>query len=115
MGTQYDFKKEWPKIKKQLTQLSNEALDLARKGEKEIVRLSRRGKLHVDATAIAVQKERLYYLIGKEYIKAKCPGELTLKLKQLVGEKDKLDKNMAVLKKRMETRQTKKSTGDSPA
>ena len=35
---QYDFKSDWPKVKKQLMQFSQEALTLAKQGEKELVK-----------------------------------------------------------------------------
>lgn len=101
MGTQYDFKKEWPEIKKQLVKLSNEALDFAKKGEKEIVRISKQGKLHVDATALTLKKEQLYHRIGKEYIKAKCPDAPTSKLKKLINDIHEVDRKTAALKKQM--------------
>jgi len=85
MSTQIDFKKEWEKTKKQLQKFSKEASVIARKGEKELVHFSKLGKLHVDSTAINLKLERLYYLIGKEYVKLKTSTP-NAKMKKLIEE-----------------------------
>jgi len=56
MPKQYDFKKEWEKTRDQLTKFSKEAVAVAKKGEKELVKFSRQSKLHVDATSISLKK-----------------------------------------------------------
>jgi len=103
MSTQYDFKKEWEKTKNQLTKFSQEAVKMAKKGEKELVEFSRKSKLHVDKTAIGLKKEKLYYLIGKEYAGIKGPEKETPKLQKLVEELSKADKRQLVLKRRLNT------------
>lgn len=107
MKAQYDLKKEWPKIKKQLIQVSKEALTLAKKGEKEVIRISKQGKLHIDATALTLKKEHLYHIIGKEYVEANFPGEHTSKLQRLIDEIEKIDKQLAALKKKTGAKQVK--------
>ena len=97
----YDIKKEWPRLKKELIRVSQEAVDLAKKGEKELVKITQTGKMHVDSTALTLKKEHLLYLIGKEYVQAKCPCEPTSSLKKLLNEVDHVDKQMASLKKKM--------------
>ena len=92
-----DFKKEWPKIKKQLLDFSQQAVEMAKKGEKEFIRLSERGKLHINSTALTLKKEHLYHLIGQEYVKAKCPAAPTAKLKQLIEEIEKIEKDRRTL------------------
>ncbi len=87
-----DFLKEWPAIKKQLVTFSQEAGSLVKKGEKEIVRLSKKGKLHLDSTTLAMQKEKLFYQIGKEYVKNNCPSEPTASLKKLIEQLKSIDK-----------------------
>ena len=99
---EYNFRKEWPKIKRQLVKVSQDALTLAKKGEKEIVRLSQVGKVHVDATALNLKLEHLYHLIGKEYVTAECPPAPTPKLKGWVEECLKIDKDIKELKKRLQ-------------
>ncbi|MCK5579945.1 MAG: hypothetical protein KAJ18_01580 [Candidatus Omnitrophica bacterium] len=93
-----DIKKEWPKIKKQLAAVSKEALDLLKKGEKELVRVSHQGKLHMDATALNLKKEHLFHLIGKEYVKAGVPAEPNQKLKKFIQDEEKIEKELKALK-----------------
>lgn len=102
---QKDFKKEWPKIKKQLLDFSQQAVQMAKKGEKEFVRLSHRGKLHINSTALTLKKEHLYHLIGQEYIRAKCPAEPTAKLKQLIEEMQSIDKEQKTLDRQIKSGQ----------
>ena len=83
MKKKYDFQKEWPKIKKQILDLSQDAMDLVKKGEKEAVRLSHEAKRHLDSTAISLKKERLLYLIGKEYILPRALEEAGLSLETI--------------------------------
>lgn len=71
---------------------SRQAVQMAKKGEKEFIRLSRRGKMHLDATALGLKKEHLYHLIGQEYIRAKYPSTPTPKLKQLIAEFERIEK-----------------------
>ena len=92
MKKQYDFKKEWEKTKVQLHKFSKEAARMAKKGEDELVKFSKKGKLHIDSTAVSLKKEHLYYLIGKEYSKIKDPGEQSPSMKKLIGELHKVEK-----------------------
>src|SRR5262245_51833993 len=101
MTDEKKFTKEWPKIKKQLLDFSQQAVQMAKKGEKEFVRLSHRGKLHINSTALTLKKEHLYHLIGQEYVRAKCPAAPTPKLKQLVGEFEKIDKEQRGLERQI--------------
>jgi len=48
MPRQYDFKKEWEKTRAQLVKFSKEAVNVAKKGEKELVAFSRKSKLQID-------------------------------------------------------------------
>ena len=98
-----NFKKEWPKIKKQLLDFSQQAVHMAKKGEKEFVRLSHRGKLHLDSTALSLKREHLYHLIGQEYVRAKCPAKPTAKLKQLIEEVDQIEKEQKALGRQIKT------------
>jgi len=101
MKTNYDLKKEWPRIKEELNRLSKEALVLAKKGEKEVRRFSQKGKMHLDATALRLKQEHLYRAIGKEYIKAKCPAKPTPALEKLVDEWNQIDKEARALNKKI--------------
>ena len=107
MSGQYDFKKEWEKTRSQLAKFSKEAMIVAKKGEQELVKFSRKSKLHVDATAFSLRKEKLYYLIGKEYASAKEPEKSTPKLKKLVAELNKVNKDQQALQRKLKKPSTK--------
>jgi len=109
MKTGYDMKKEWPKIKKELVRVSQEALDLAKKGEEELIKITQKGKLHVDTTALNLKKEHLFLRIGKEYVKAKGSGPQTPKMKQLLKSLDKLEKDIKETKKKLAIKPKKKA------
>jgi len=65
--------------------------------------------MHFDSTALALKKEHLYRLIGREYVNAGCPGELTPKLQKWVDEINTIDKTMEGLKNKMTAKQTKQT------
>lgn len=108
MTQQYDFKKEWPKIKKKLMDVSQEAVQLAKKGEEELVKFSQKSKLQVDIAALNLKKEKLYYQIGKEYVRAKCPGEKTPRLKSFVDELQKAADEEKALRRKIKSSAKKK-------
>jgi len=101
MTEKYDFKKDWPKMKKKLIAMSQEAVQLAKKGEEELVKFSHKSKLHIDATSLTLKKESLFYQIGKEYVRAKCPGTKTAKIKKLIGELEAVVKAERSLKRKI--------------
>ncbi|HQP10393.1 MAG TPA: hypothetical protein PKV41_03305 [Candidatus Omnitrophota bacterium] len=105
MSGQYDFKKEWEKTRDQLAKFSREAAKVAKKGEKELVKFSRRSKLHIDATAISLKKEHLYYLIGKEYTKEGMPAEPTPKLSKLINDLKKADRDQQALDRKLKQKE----------
>jgi len=101
MSKDYDLKKEWERAKKQLIAFSKEATVLAKKGEKELAKISKKGKLQIDSSAAALKKEHLFYLIGREYIKAKCPGKKSAKMKKLVLDLEKINTEIKSISKKM--------------
>lgn len=103
MPGQYDFKKEWEKTRKQLAEFTKEAGRVAKRGEMELIKFSRQSKLHVDATAISLKKEKLYYMIGKEYVHATDPEKTTSQLRKLLAELEKINKRQSVLKRKLQT------------
>ncbi|MCD4779293.1 MAG: hypothetical protein K8S27_01920 [Candidatus Omnitrophica bacterium] len=107
---QFDLSKEWEMTKKHLRVFSKEAVELAKKGEKELIKFSKIGKLHVDNTAVSIKKEKLYYQIGKEYVKSKGEPQKNEELKKLVDALKNLDKEQTVIKSRI-----KKGQPESPA
>ncbi len=80
-----DFQKEMSKLMDQLKinfqRFSKDAGVIAKKGEKEIVRASKVGRVQLDMMGLNLQKEKLYYDIGKKVA--------TLKNKE--GKLDNLD------------------------
>jgi hypothetical protein len=103
MPGHYDFKKEWEKTRAQLTKFSAEAAKVAKKGEVELIKFSRLSKMHVDATAISLKKEKLYYMIGKEYMQAKDLEGESPKLAKLVTELKKANQEQSALKRKLKT------------
>lgn len=103
MGRGIDFKTEWPKIKKQLVRLSNDAMTLAKKG-------SEQSKLHIELTALHMKKDHMYHLLGKEYMRAKCPGTPTAQLKKFIAEINKIERDMQNLQKKAKKKTARKNT-----
>ncbi len=114
MPTPQDFKKEWEKTRKQLTQFGREAVKIAQKGEKEFVKLSRVGKLHMDSAAIGLKKEQLFYLIGKEYVKANAPEKPTPQLDKFLNELKKADKEQEGIKVKIKNSNAPKKESKGP-
>jgi len=109
MAKKYDFKKEWPRIKKELMRLSQEAMVMAKKGEKEFLRFSQKSKLQLDITALKLRQDHLCRMIGKEYLRAQCPAEPTVSLKKSVQEWNKIDKEIKDLKRKIKATSGKKT------
>ncbi|MDD4203106.1 MAG: hypothetical protein PHQ52_06535 [Candidatus Omnitrophica bacterium] len=60
-----DMSKLVEQVKKNFHKLTSDAGTLAKQGEKELVKASSIGKLQLDIMGINMQKEKLYYEIGK--------------------------------------------------
>ena len=86
MSKQYDFKGEWEKTRERLTKFSKDALEVAKKGEKELVKFSRLGKLQVDAPAVGLKSDQLYYLAGRAHVQASTPEKPTPAIAKLLDE-----------------------------
>jgi len=105
---QHDFKKDWERTREQLIKFGKEATILAKKGEVELRKFSKRSKLHMDATALNLKKEKLFYMIGKEYVKTESPAE-SIKLTKLSNEVKKTEKQQQALRVKLK-KTSKKST-----
>lgn len=103
MPKEHDFKKDWEKTRQQLTRFSKEALVLAKKGEQEFIKFSHRGKLHLNSGAIDLKKEQLYYLIGKEYVKAKAPAQPTSAMTKWLDELERIDKEQKAVRNELKS------------
>jgi len=109
MSKQYDFKKEWPKIKKELMRLKKDTMVMAKKGEKELRRLSVQGRIQLDVASLKVKKEHLLYVIGKEYVKSKPdPASQNAPLKKLTSELAKLEKDISGLNRKLRATSARK-------
>ena len=67
-----DFQKEVGKLMDQMKvhfeKFSKDASVFAKKSEKEIVKASKIGRLQVDIVGMNMQKEKIYYELGKKII-----------------------------------------------
>lgn len=98
MPKKHDFQQDWGKAREQIAHLGKEAMVLAKQGEKELVKFSRRSKLQLDSTAMDLKREQLYYLIGKEYVRANAPEKPTEALSKFLGETEKINKEQEKLR-----------------
>jgi len=74
-----DFQKEAAKfldqLKENLKKFSKEAGIFAKKGEKEIVKASKIGRIQIDIASLNIQKEKLYYDLGKKIASLRGSGK----------------------------------------
>ena len=75
---QKDFNRFLGQTKKTFTQLGKELNILVRRGEKEIVKASKSGKIRLDIVSLNVQKEKLYYDIGKKVFSLNAKKKLDM-------------------------------------
>lgn len=64
-NVQKEFTKLLDQTREKFKKFGKELGVLAKKGEKEIVKASRTGKIQLDIMGLNMQKEKLYYDIGK--------------------------------------------------
>lgn len=88
---------KWNKTKAQIQKISQKAVTLAKAGETGLKKFSHHGRVHFDATAMHLRQERLYYLIGKEYVKMKHSAQPSAKLAKLLEEFDSIHKEYQLL------------------
>lgn len=115
MAKHYDVKKEWEKTKKQLAKFGKEATKLAIKGEKELLKFTQQSKIQLDSTAVGLKKEKLYYQIGKEFVKLKDITKPTVAIKDLLSEYHNIDKQQAQIKAKLKKKATKKTVAKKTA
>ena len=77
-GFQKDVNRFLGQAKKRFTEFGKDFNILARKGEKEIVKASKAGKIQLDIVGLNVQKEKLYYDIGKKVTSLNAKKELEI-------------------------------------
>ena len=99
------LKKEWEKTKKQLNKLSKNVVEIAKRSEKELIEISKKGKMQIDSAAIRLKKEHLYYQIGKEYSRLKSEKKQTsAKLKKLLEELKRVKNDQTNLKRKINSK-----------
>lgn len=77
-NTQKDFNKMFDQAKEKFMKFGKDLSVLAKKSEKEIVKASKTGKIQIDIVGLNVQKEKLYYDIGKKVVSLKAKKSLNI-------------------------------------
>ena len=72
-----DLKEFFEKAKKKLQQLGKESKVWIKKGEVELSRLSKIGKLELDVVNLNIKKEKLFKDIGKRMVELDLAGQLS--------------------------------------
>ncbi|MFH1046651.1 MAG: hypothetical protein V1727_06805 [Candidatus Omnitrophota bacterium] len=67
---QKEIAKIWEQAKENLKELGQNTLTLAQKGEQEVVRASKVGKLQLDIVSLNLKKENVFRLVGKKIYEA---------------------------------------------
>jgi hypothetical protein len=106
--TQEDFKKFFGDAKTRLQQLGKETSIWMKKGEVELSRLSKIGKLEVDIVNLRIKKEKLFRNIGRriveqnldEDIRDKMIQNMCVKTKSVIGESKKKQQEISRVGKR---------------
>ena len=62
------IEKLWKQAKQSLSKLSQESIKLAKRGEKEIVRATKIGKIHLEILNLKREKDSLYKQIGEKVV-----------------------------------------------
>lgn len=65
-GLKKDVNKLLIQLRKNLKRFSKDAGVFAKKGEKELIRASKIGRVQLDIVNLNIQKEKLYYDMGKK-------------------------------------------------
>lgn len=96
MAEKHDVQKEFSKLvdqaKDRLRKLGDEVKVLAKKSEDEIVKVSKAGKIQLDIMGLNVQKEKLYYDIGKKIVALNAKSKVNIpELETYLKKIDKLE------------------------
>lgn len=117
--TQDDIKKLFESTKKKLQQLGKETSTWIKKGEVELSRISKIGKLELDIVNLNMKKEKLYRDIGKRVVEQGLGEEIddsaiknmSIKAKAIINESKKKQREISKIKKgllKSKARQSKK-------
>lgn len=75
---QKDFNKFLDQAKGRFKEFGKEVSVLAKKSEKEIIKASKAGKIQLDIVGLNMQKEKLYYDIGKKVVSLNVKKKLDI-------------------------------------
>ena len=104
---QKEIKKIWDQTKKNLLKLSQETVNLVKRGEKEVVRASKIGKLQLDILGIKRKREILCRQIGMKVVALDTQDKIDVsELKPSCGQVRGLDSQ--IRKKEQEVAKIKK-------
>ncbi|TRZ48970.1 MAG: hypothetical protein D4S01_09440 [Dehalococcoidia bacterium] len=104
MKKKIDIQKEvakiWQEAKYNLKELGQKTMLLAQRGEKEVVRASKTGKLQLDIVSLNLKKENIFRQAGKKvYEMHSKKGEIaSAKLSSLFNQADKLNQEIKAKK-----------------
>lgn len=92
---QLDFQKAWEETKKEAVRLSKDINRWARKGEKELVKLSGQAKVGFDMMGLKVKKEQLLHSLGTGYYHTQIGRKTNISLDKTVNEVKAIDKQIS--------------------
>jgi len=108
VDVQKEIKKIWGDTKKNLLRLGQETVKLAKKGEREIIRASRIGRIQLDILGIKRRREILHQQIGAKVVALDKEGKVDIGgLKPLCKKALELDRQIE--KKTKEAAKIKKA------
>ena len=96
---QLDFQKAWDETKKEAARLSKDISLWAKKGEKELVKLSGQAKIGFDIMGLKVKKEQLLHSLGRGYYETQIGKKMNVSLKKMVDEVKAIDKQISTDKR----------------
>jgi hypothetical protein len=112
MGEKRDLGKVFDKYRPALKKFGEEMGEAAKKGEENVAKMSKVVKMQLDILGIAIQKERLFYEIGKEVAGMLQAGDVD------VSKLEKYKKSLGNMKREDEKRKraiSRVSTSDPKA
>ncbi len=100
IDVQKEVAKIWQEAKKNLAALGQRTLKLAQKGEKEVVRASKIGKLQLDIVSTNLKKENVFRQTGKKAYEMHSRNQQieAAKLTALFSQIDKLNQQIKAKK-----------------
>lgn len=95
-----EAKKFLKKAGGRLKEIGDQTAVLAKRGERELTKITKVGRVEVDILGLSLKKNQLFYELGKEVYKLNSRGKLTVKnLKKLCGKIEQIEKNLKTKKR----------------